>query len=95
MTVWRCEKRPPEYYAVQWLGHNLEEVQTIFPSARSDRRPGRLYVPDDRVHGCPIGRWLVKGQDGTTRTLNSESYRREFRELGLDLEHGGVDPCDP
>lgn len=78
MTTQRYRRRPQEVEAIQWTGHNLDEVLDFNPELQGGRDGEALLMlaDQDGVQGhveVPVGHWIV-------------------RQPGMHYDHWPVDP---
>lgn len=83
MIKW-YRKRPVAIQAVEWTGHNIDEIEAL-GSSRDYH-----YVPDGELiihtlegdHHAPIGDFIIKGVRGELYPCEPNIFRETYEEVG-------------
>lgn len=89
MPVARYRSRPQDVEAIQWTGHNLDEVLDFDPDLQGGRDGEALYMAagldgaQDWVP-VPVGHWIVRqvGRPEDHWPVDPDYFARKYYPLG-------------
>lgn len=95
-------KKPVTIEAIQWTGHNLEEIKKFSENTAKKRTnlvPEKelnqlLIHTEEGVMIANLGDWIIKGVKGEFYPCKPDIFKMTYKELNENRIYDNIEKCD-